>query len=57
MEKSKTRKLSDFIQKLTKAAKKQPQSEKSILEKYSDRATEKVDEGISKLIQKTIITE
>ncbi len=57
MEKSKTRKLSDFIQKLTKAAKEQTQSEKSILEKYSDKATERVDEGISKLIQKTIVTE
>ncbi len=53
----KTKGFSDLINKLTKAAKERKVTNESFLKKYSDNASAKVDEGISKIISNNIVTQ
>ena len=51
----KTKGFSNLIKKLTKAAKARKTSNETLLKKYSDNASAKVDEGISKIIANNIV--
>ncbi len=53
----KTKGFSNLIKKLTKAAKERKVTNESFLKKYSDNATAKVDEGISKIYSSNIVAQ
>ena len=52
-----TSNFSTLINKLTKAAKKRKSQKKSMIQKYSESATNQIDEHISELISKQIVTQ
>lgn len=56
VKRKKTKSFSNLIKKLTKAAKERKVSNESFLRKYSENASAKVDEGISKIISNNIVT-